>query len=84
MTVSIKKGRIGNVYENIMIPGDDDELTEQQQLIKYDKFYKEEFFTKELFQEDTNIKDKKEDEIKKEIDRLKMKKIIKEKHKIRD
>ena len=66
------------------LPSIEDDVSEAQNLIEYDKFYKEEFFTKELFQEETHVKNKEEDEIKKEIDKLKMKKLIKEKEKLRD
>ena len=73
-----------NANEHFLIPPSEDDQSETQNLIEYDKFYKEEFFTKELFQEETHVKNKEEDEIKKEIDKLKMKKLIKEKEKIRD
>ena len=66
------------------LPSIEDDVSEAQNLIEYDKFYKEDFFTKELFQEETHVTNKEEDEIRKEIDKLKMKKHIKEKEKIRD
>ena len=54
------------------------------QLLEYDKFYKEQFFKNEIFKFDPKMKDKEEDEIKQEIERMELKRAIKDKQKIRD
>ena len=57
---------------------------DKSELMEYDKFYKEQFFKTDVFKFDLlNIKDKEEEEIRKEENRLTIKKKLKEKIKLK-
>ena len=71
--------------EDTLYDSDEEIMNEDSsQLMEYDKFYKEQFFKDEIFKFDPKLKDKEEDEIKQEINRMELKKEIKDKQKIRD
>ena len=80
----IKINQQGDTIEHLILPNNEEENEGVYELIEYDKFYKEQFFTQELFKEETHVEDDEDHAIKKEIERLKFKKKIKEKQKIRD
>ena len=74
-----------------LIESDDDSIDEEKveadksQLMEYDKFYKEQFFKNDVFNfEYDNIHDREEEEIKKDVARMEIKKKLKEKKKLKD
>ena len=84
----IEEGRKDNTFDSY---DDEDIYSDEEekeysptQLFEYDKFYKEQFFKNEIFKFDPKMKDKEEDEIKQEIERMDLKRTIKDKQKIRD
>ena len=84
----IEEGRKENTFDSY---DDEDIYSDEEekeysptQLFEYDKFYKEQFFKNEIFKFDPKMKDKEEDEIKQEIERMDLKRAIKDKQKIRD
>ena len=65
--------------------GMDKPVIDKSQLVEYDLFYKQQFFTDELFNYDVeNIQDKEEKEINKEMNKLDWKRRLKEKKKLKE
>ncbi len=80
------------LHDTYLLDDDDDNRVDEEdveadksQLMEYDKFYKEQFFRNDVFNFDfENVHDKEEEIIKKDVERMEMKKKIKEKTKLKD
>ena len=80
-----------DLHETYLLDDDDDNRVDEEdveadksQLMEYDKFYKEQFFRNDVFNFDfENVNDKEEEIIKKDVERMEMKKKNKRKNKIK-